>query len=79
MIGKGSLTLADGFLRALPRAEADAMSQLLGDVAREMGFRHFALIEHEDVVPFKPWRVGMRRPVPSRFRAVFCVAFASIS
>jgi LuxR family quorum-sensing system transcriptional regulator CciR len=36
------------------------MGQLMGSVASEMGFRHFALVHHDDFLGLKPWHVNIR-------------------
>ena len=56
-----SLSLAEAFLRALSTVRTcDGMRGLLADVAREMGFRHFAMIGHEDLAPHQPCRLEIR-------------------
>jgi DNA-binding CsgD family transcriptional regulator len=58
---KCSLAIADEFLRALPAASTSpAIRQLLGEVARDLGFRHFAMIHHDDLASQKPWHVDIR-------------------
>src|SRR5690242_3794475 len=58
---QSSLALANDFLQALAAARtSDALRQLLGSVADEMGFRHFAMIHHEDISARKPWHVDLR-------------------
>jgi len=36
------------------------MQQLLSDLARDMGFRHFAMIHHDDLADRKSWHVDIR-------------------
>jgi LuxR family quorum-sensing system transcriptional regulator CciR len=36
------------------------MRQLLSDLANEMGFRHFAMIHHDDLAAQKQWHVDIR-------------------
>lgn len=56
-----SLWLADAFLRGLSAASTfDALRQLLCEVAGEMGFRYFAMIDHDDLAEHKPWQVDIR-------------------
>jgi LuxR family quorum-sensing system transcriptional regulator CciR len=63
---KSSLKLADEFLEALPAAATiNGMRGLLADLASEMGFRHFAMIHHDDLATRKPWHVDIRDYPPA--------------
>lgn len=65
-IGKSSLALAEGFLRALPNTTTlHAVALLLADLAHDMGFRHFAMIHHDDLAAHKPWHVNIRNYPPA--------------
>lgn len=56
-----SLALAQDFLEALPATTTEeAMRRLLGDVGHDLGFRHFAMIHHDDLADPKPWHVDIR-------------------
>jgi LuxR family quorum-sensing system transcriptional regulator CciR len=63
---KSSLMLADEFLEALPAAATiNGMRGLLADLASDMGFRHFAMIHHDDLAARKPWHVDIRDYPPA--------------
>lgn len=36
------------------------MAELLANLSGEMGFRHFAMIDHDDLAERKPWQVDIR-------------------
>lgn len=53
--------LADGFLQALATTTTlGIMRQLLADLATDMGFRHFAMIDHQDLSAGKAGQVDIR-------------------
>ena len=55
------LVLADAFIRAARDvATAGELIALMEAVAREMGFRHYALIHHDDLTLEKPDRVNLK-------------------
>jgi DNA-binding CsgD family transcriptional regulator len=61
------LAVAETFMRELPGAASlGTLRQLLGNVADEMGFRHFAMIDHDDdLAARKPWVVDIRSYPPA--------------
>lgn len=60
-LATSSLLLADRFLKAIGHITTlEELSRLLRDLATEMGFRHFAMIHHDDLAAQKPWHVDIR-------------------
>jgi LuxR family quorum-sensing system transcriptional regulator CciR len=60
------LSLADAFIRAVRNAKTPhELGALVEAVARDMGFRHYALIHHDDLRLAKPDRVNLKDYPPA--------------
>lgn len=60
------LSLADAFIRAVKNATTpNELGALVEAVARDMGFRHYALIHHDDLRVAKPDRVNLKDYPPA--------------
>ena len=56
-----SVKFAEGIISALRAAGSDReLADVVADVAREMGFRHYALVHHDDLRLRRPDRVDLK-------------------